>query len=72
MMRLSIQEKQVMIDHDLAEFYGVETKVIIQAVKRNMERFPEEFRFQLINQIIQVLNNLIDEPKADILSVFLD
>ena len=72
MMRLSIQEKQVMIDHDLVEFYGVETKVIIQAVKRNMERFPEEFRFQLINQIIQVLNNLIDEPKADILSVFLD
>ena len=61
-----------MIDHDLVEFYGVETKVIIQAVKRNMERFPEEFRFQLINQIIQVLNNLIDEPKADILSVFLD
>ena len=52
MMRLSIQEKQVMIDHDLAEFYGVEKKVIIQAVKRNMERFPEEFRFQLINQII--------------------
>ncbi len=52
MMRLSIQEKQVMIDRDLAEFYGVETKVIIQAVKRNMERFPEEFRFQLINQII--------------------
>ena len=72
MMRLSIQEKQVMIDHELAEFYGVETKVFIQAVKRNMERFPEEFRFQLINQIIQVLNNLIDEPKADILSVFLD
>lgn len=52
MMRLSIQEKQVMIDHDLAEFYGVETKVFIQAVKRNMESFPEEFRFQLINQII--------------------
>ena len=72
MMRLSIQEKQVMIDHDLAEFYGVETKVFIQAVKRNMERFPEEFRFQLINQIIQVLNNLIDEPKADILYGFLD
>ena len=49
MMRLSIQEKQVMIDHDLVEFYGVETKVFIQAVKRNMESFPEEFRFQLIS-----------------------
>ena len=36
-----------MIDRDLAELYGVETKVINQAVKRNIERFPEEFRFQL-------------------------
>lgn len=32
-----------MIDRDLAELYGVETKVINQAVKRNIERFPEEF-----------------------------
>ncbi len=121
-----IRGKQVMIDRDLAELYGVETKRITEAVKRNIERFPEEFRFQLtktemeelvancdrfnklkhstvasyvfteqgvamlyavlhsptaiqvsirikkfseqdekINQIIQVLNNLIDEPKAD-------
>lgn len=45
-----IRGKQVMIDRDLAELYGVETKVINQAVKRNIERFPEEFRFQLINQ----------------------
>ena len=42
-----IRGKQVMIDSDLAELYGVETKVINQAVKRNIERFPEEFRFQL-------------------------
>ena len=42
-----IRGKQVMIDRDLAELYGVETKVINQAVKRNLERFPEEFRFQL-------------------------
>ena len=38
-----IRGKQVMIDRDLAELYGVETKVINQAVKRNIERFPEEF-----------------------------
>ena len=37
---------QVMIDSDLAEMYGVETKVLNQAVKRNIERFPETFRFQ--------------------------
>lgn len=38
---------QVMIDRDLAAMYGVETKVLNQAVKRNLERFPETFRFQL-------------------------
>jgi hypothetical protein len=38
---------QVMIDKDLAELYGIETKVLNQAVKRNMERFPDSFRFQL-------------------------
>ena len=39
-----------MIDRDLAELYGVETRTINQAVKRNEERFPEEFRFQLISE----------------------
>ena len=44
----SIRNKQVMIDRDLAELYGVETKVFNQAVKRNIKRFPEMFRFQLV------------------------
>jgi hypothetical protein len=43
----TIRSVQVMIDSDLAELYGVETKVLNQAVKRNIERFPETFRFQL-------------------------
>ena len=38
---------QVMLDSDLAELYQVETKVLNQAVKRNIDRFPESFRFQL-------------------------
>ena len=38
---------QVMIDSDLAQLYQVETKILNQAVKRNIERFPERFRFQL-------------------------
>ena len=38
---------QVMIDRDLAELYGVETKQLNRAVKRNIERFPEDFMFQL-------------------------
>ena len=44
---LVIRGQQVMIDRDIAEFYGVETRVLNQAVKRNKERFPEEFCFQL-------------------------
>ena len=36
-----------MLDRDLAELYGVETKVLKQAVKRNVERFPEDFMFKL-------------------------
>ena len=40
---------QVMIDRDLAEMYQVETKVLNQAVKRNSDRFPDYYRFQLTN-----------------------
>lgn len=43
----TIRGVQVMIDRDLAEIYGVETKVLNQAVKRNAERFPNSFQFQL-------------------------
>lgn len=43
----TFQGQQVMIDRDLAELYQVETKVLNQAVKRNISRFPESFRFQL-------------------------
>lgn len=46
----TIRNIQVMIDRDLAELYQVETKVLNQAVKRNIERFPESFRFQLNKQ----------------------
>ena len=42
---LVIRGQQVMLDRDLAELYGVETKVLNQAVKRNIERFPKDFMF---------------------------
>ncbi len=42
-----IRDLKVMLDKDLAELYGVEIKALNQAVKRNKERFPEEFCFQL-------------------------
>ncbi|MBA3046741.1 ORF6N domain-containing protein [Patescibacteria group bacterium] len=44
---IPIRGIRVMLDKDLAEFYGVETKVLNQAVKRNTERFPADFMFQL-------------------------
>jgi len=43
----NIRGLQVMLDRDLAELYGVETRVLNQAVKRNPERFPSSFMFQL-------------------------
>ncbi len=42
-----IREQKVMLDRDLAEFYGVEVRAINQAIKRNQERFPEDFCFKL-------------------------
>jgi len=45
-----IRDKKVMIDRDLAEMYGVETRVLNQAVKRNSERFPEDFMFRFNEQ----------------------
>ena len=42
-----IRGQQVMLDKDLATLYGVETKVLNQIVKRNIERFPNDFRFEL-------------------------
>jgi len=44
---LLIRGQRVILDHDLARLYGVATKVLNQAVKRNLDRFPEDFMFQL-------------------------
>ena len=44
---LFVRGKKVMLDRDLALLYGVETKVLNQAVKRNIKRFPDDFMFQL-------------------------
>ncbi|MFH1263648.1 MAG: ORF6N domain-containing protein [Pseudomonadota bacterium] len=42
-----IRGQKVLLDSDLAELYGVKTKVLVQAVKRNIERFPDDFMFLL-------------------------
>ncbi len=62
----SIRSQQVMFDRDLAELYQVEIKVLNQAVKRNIQRFPIEFMFQLSpnewnflrSQIVTLKNNI--------------
>ena len=46
----TIRDQPVMIDRDLARLYGVETKVLNQAVKRNVQRFPQDFMFQLTKE----------------------
>src|ERR1700722_5725133 len=42
-----VRGQRVMIDRELAELYGVETKVLKQAVRRNISRFPEDFMFEM-------------------------
>lgn len=44
---LLIRGHKIMLDSDLAELYGVETRVLVQAVQRNKDRFPSDFMFQL-------------------------
>jgi phage regulator Rha-like protein len=44
---LVVRKRQVMLDEDLADLYGVETKRLIEQVKRNLDRFPTDFMFQL-------------------------
>jgi hypothetical protein len=44
---LVVRERHVMLDEDLAELYGVETRRLVEQVKRNIERFPADFMFQL-------------------------
>ena len=50
-----IRGQKVMIDRDLAELYGVETKILNRAVKRNIDRFPEDFMFQLTKEEYDLL-----------------
>lgn len=55
----TIRNVQVMLDKDLAELYGVETKRINEQVKRNSERFPEQFCFQLTKEEVESLRSQI-------------
>ena len=52
-----IRNQKVILDRDLAELYGVETKVFNQAVRRNITRFPNDFMFELTNQEVRHLRS---------------
>ena len=55
---LVLRQQRVMLDADLAELYGVTTKALNQAVKRNIERFPNDFMFQLSqDEKVEVVTN---------------
>ncbi|MBI5213164.1 MAG: ORF6N domain-containing protein [Nitrospirae bacterium] len=62
---LLIRGKKVILDKDLAELYGVETRVLIQAVKRNLSRFPLDFMFQLnIQEDITLRSQIVTLKKG--------
>ena len=74
-MILVIRDKQVLLDRDLAALYGVETRRINEQMKRNIERFPEDFCFQLnpseipnrLKSQIAILNGKGNNPIANAL-----
>ena len=60
----SIRGQRVMFDSDLADLYGVANKALIQAVKRNINRFPSDFMFQINNQELARLRSQIVTSKG--------
>lgn len=66
-----IRLQKVMFDFDLAEMYGVETRVLKQAVRRNSDRFPKDFMFQLtkkeLHEVITICDNLMQQKYSPVL-----
>lgn len=60
-----VRGQQVMLDFDLAFLYGVETKALNQAVKRNINRFPEDFMFKLTKSELEILRSQIVTSNLD-------
>ncbi len=60
---LTIRGLSVLLDSDLAKLYGVDTKVLLQAMRRNSDRFPQDFVFSLTDQEVDVLRSQIVTSK---------
>ena len=56
---LTLRDQRVLLDADLARLYGVETRVLNQAVKRNLDRFPAEFAFTLTREEILSISQTV-------------
>lgn len=65
----TIRNVQVMVDRDLAELYGVETKRLNEQVKRNIERFPEEFMFQMTAKELETWKSQIATSNKEIMGL---
>ena len=62
-----IRGQKVMLDFDLAEMYEIETKVLKQSVRRNIERFPEDFMFRLTEHEGKLLDRQYKVTKCDLI-----
>ena len=60
---LVLRGEKVILDEDIAALYGVETKTLIRAMKRNLDRFPLDFMFQLTEQEVEILRYQIGNSR---------
>lgn len=66
----SIRDRRVMLDRDVARLYGVETKVLNRAVRRNIKRFPAGFMFSLTREEIKNISPIVTKPGIKAPNVF--
>src|SRR3990167_5227802 len=64
-----VRGKSVMLDRDLAKLYGVETRVLNQAVKRNINRFPEDFMFSLTREEIGRISQIVIRSRSQFVTL---
>lgn len=60
-----LRDQKVLLDRDLAELYGVETRVLNQAVKRNIKRFPDDFMFQMTKEEMEIWKSQVVISESD-------
>jgi len=60
-----LRDQKVLVDRDLAELYGVDTRTLNQAVKRNLKRFPEDFMFQMSREEFEIWRSQIVISNSD-------